>query len=192
MSGRSRALVSAALFVALGLVGAFIVSAVADRWDGGGAESRRAAADLPVVDPGNVRVEILNGAGTAGLARDATQHLREDGFDVVFFGNAGRFDHARSLVLDRIGDPLRARAVAASLGIDSVTTAIDSSLMLEVTVVLGDDWPPAPVPERHWLDGLRGLVGRDSLVDTAAAGAAVEGAAAGGGHADGAASDSSG
>ncbi len=167
---RSRSLLSAGLFVALGLVGAFIASAVAGRGDAEPVESRplghRPVPSADLGDGSRVRVEVLNGAGTMGLARDATHALRGHGFDVVFFGNAGRFDHSRSRVIDRIGDPQRARAVAAALGIDSVITAIDSSLMLEVTVVLGDDWPPpaAPAPERLWLDRLRDLVRRDSAL----------------------------
>ncbi|MEJ2502962.1 MAG: LytR C-terminal domain-containing protein, partial [Gemmatimonadota bacterium] len=99
-----------------------------------------------------------NGAGAPGLARDATHVLRARGFDVVYFGNAGRFDHVRSVVLDRVGDTLGARAVAASLGIDSVAAAPDRTLMLDVSVVLGEDWPPAPARDPGWTARLRGLV----------------------------------
>ena len=37
---------------------------------------------------GRVRVEVLNAGGEDGMARLATEHLRDQGFDVVFFGNA--------------------------------------------------------------------------------------------------------
>jgi hypothetical protein len=80
------------------------------------------------------------------------------GFDVVFFGNAGRFDHVRSVVLDRTGDPARARAVAAALGIDSIATPLDSTLFLDATVVLGADWPPPPPHASTPLDRLRRLI----------------------------------
>ncbi len=162
----NRRLISAALFLVLGLVAAFAASAVAGFWDDEPAETGLRALGPAVDHPENVRVEVLNGAGTAGLARDATYRLRDTGFDVVFFGNADHFGHERSVVVDRVGRPDRARAVAAALGIDSVATALDSSLMLEVSVVLGGDWPP-PVPaDRNWLDRLRDLVGRP---DTAGA-----------------------
>lgn len=171
-----RVAVSAALFVALGLVGAFIVSAVADALDDGGPSGEPQGLEVPApppLNPADVRVEVLNGAGKAGLARDATHALRSDGFDVVFFGNAGHFDHARSVVIDRMGQPDLARAVAASLRVDSITTAVDSSLMLEVTVVLGADWPPPQAPPDGALTDrlqglhlhdlrLRDLLGRDS------------------------------
>jgi hypothetical protein len=137
------------LFVTLGLVGAFLVSAIAGIGGGWLTETpapladgdARTLATVPLI-----RIEVLNGAGVAGLARDATDHLRGVGFDVVFFGNAGRFDHDRSVVFDRAGDPARARAVAAALGIDSVVSAVDSTLFLDATVVLGSDWPP-PAPD---------------------------------------------
>jgi hypothetical protein len=115
---------------------------------GGGAAAAGPAPDQggpePAADP--VRVEVLNGSGRAGLARDATQRLRAAGFDVVYFGNAARFDHPVSHVVDRAGDTLSARTVAHALGIDSVTSQPDPRLLLEVTVVLGRDWPP-PEPQ---------------------------------------------
>ena len=151
--------VSVALFLTVGLVGAFAVSLVARLVGADGSEAAAPAARA-LADPAQVRVEVLNGAGTAGLARDATQRLRGGGFDVVYFGNATNFDRGRSVVLDRVGAPERARAVAASLGIDSVAAAPDSTLLLDVTVVLGDDWPPAPVERRGVAERLRGLVDR--------------------------------
>lgn len=157
-----RRLVSAALFVVLGLVAAFVASAVAGFWDDEPAETGFRALGPAVDHPENVRVEVLNGAGTSGLARDATYRLRDDGFDVVFFGNADHFGYERSVVVDRVGRPDRARAVAAALGIDSVATVLDSALMLEVSVVLGDDWPPAIPADRSWLDRLRDLVRWDT------------------------------
>jgi hypothetical protein len=160
--GRIGRRTAALLFVALGLVGAFVASAVAGLWSEDPPESGLRALGVGVDDPASIRVEVLNGAGAAGLAREATIALRAQGFDVVFFGNASRFDHSRSVVLDRVGDGRPATAVAAALGIDSVMAVVDSSLMLEVTVVLGDDWPPDPVVTPGWSDRLRTLVGRDS------------------------------
>lgn len=154
-----RRLVSATFFVVLGLLAAFAASALAGFWDDEPAGTGFRAFGPAVDNPENVRVEVLNGAGTAGLARDATYQLRDHGFDVVFFGNADHFGHDRSVVVDRVGRPARARAVAAALGIDSVATVLDSSLMLEVSVVLGGDWPPAPPVEKGWLDRLRGVTG---------------------------------
>lgn len=86
------------------------------------------------------RVEVLNGAGVEGLARSATRVLREEGFDVVYFGNAPSFGRTSSLVLDRGGPTTEGRMVAEALGIREMRSEPDSTLLLEATVILGADW----------------------------------------------------
>lgn len=165
MPDRSR-IVSAVLFIALGMVGMFVVSAVAglfgDESVGSGLRVFGPAADQPQ----DIRVEVLNGAGTSGLARQATHQLRDQGFDVVYFGNASHFHHERSVVIDRLGELHRARGVATALGIDSVATALDSTLLLEVTVVLGTDWPAVQPEDKGWLQRLREAVRSDTGIST--------------------------
>jgi len=91
---------------------------IAARWGGderpGGAEdqARVDPVSLPVVPPdasevdglrGRPTVVIKNGCGEQGLAEEMTQILRRSGFDVVDYGNAGRYDHETTLVIDRSG-----------------------------------------------------------------------------------------
>jgi hypothetical protein len=97
------------------------------------------AAELPAAAEGAVRVEVLNAAGQSGLARSATDRLRAAGFDVVYFGTANR-NVDSSIVLDRSGRMSSARAVAERLGISRTRAQRDSSLLLDVTVILGRDW----------------------------------------------------
>lgn len=96
----------------------------------------------PAVDPARprIRVEVLNAAGVPRLAQRATERLRDSGFDVVHYGNARGFHPDSSLVLDRIGQLSSAQAVARSIGISRVRARPDSTLYLEVTVILGRDW----------------------------------------------------
>jgi hypothetical protein len=88
-----------------------------------------------------IRVEVLNGAGIAGLAREVTEQLRSEGFDVVHYGNAQRGGVDSTAVLDRIGDRQAAEAVASALGVGRIQTALDTALYLEATVILGRDFP---------------------------------------------------
>ena len=165
--GKGGALRVAFVFGVVLLVGVLVGSAVS-QWRGTpvvplppGVHARAAA--------GRVRVEVLNGGGYAGAAREATETLRDLGFDVVFFGNAGTFDRDSSVVLDRTGSLDQARDVADALGIRSLLSEPDSNLYLDVTVVLGRDWRPAlpvepepkqdPARRRPWWDP-RGWVGR--------------------------------
>ncbi len=87
-----------------------------------------------------IRVEVLNAGGKRGAARDATELLRQSGFDVVYFGNADTFDQDSSVVLDRVGDLGAARSVADALGIHSVRSRPDPNLYLDVSVRLGSGW----------------------------------------------------
>lgn len=92
-------------------------------------------------DDGRVRVEVLNGGGVGGMAVQATDRLRDYGFDVVDIGNARPFDRERpSVVIDRVGRADMARAVAEALGIDNVQSDPDPNLYVDVSVVLGAGW----------------------------------------------------
>jgi hypothetical protein len=107
--------------------------------------SERLGADGPTGDPGTlptgrVRVEVLNAGGVDGLAHDATDRLRDVGFDVVQWGNARSFDQDSTVVIDRVGRLELAQGVANAMGIRNVRSEPDSNLYVDVTVLLGRDW----------------------------------------------------
>jgi hypothetical protein len=90
-----------------------------------------------------IRLQVLNGCGVKGLARIVSPALRAKGFDVRETRNAGSFRYTRSMVLDRVGRPELAYAVADSLGIDrsQVTTEISRNLVdIDVTLIVGADY----------------------------------------------------
>jgi hypothetical protein len=154
MGGRLRAVAVVAIVL---LAGAFIGSAVS-QWSGMPVAPGQGGPVTPGFE-GRVRVEVLNGGGVSGRAGDATAALRDAGFDVVLFGNAGTFDQDSSVVLDRVGGLDAARAVADVLGIRNVRSELDSNLYLDVSVVLGRDWTPVvevrgeeETPSRPWWD----------------------------------------
>lgn len=92
-------------------------------------------AELP-----RIRVEVLNGAGAVGAAKQVADRLRLMGFDVVYAGNAPSFDVPRSYLIDRSGRAGLAAAVADSAGIDSLAVNLSPELHLDATLVLGADW----------------------------------------------------
>ena len=111
---------------------------------GRGDEQRPAPASDTTAEPiavpdSRVRVQVLNGSKRSGLARLATDQLRDAGFDVVSIGNASS-PATTSVVLDRAGTPEVAQRVAATLGITRIESRPDSALYLEVTVILGADF----------------------------------------------------
>lgn len=136
---------------------AFVVSFVAGLTGvGGGAHGPSDTAP----NASRIRVEVLNGAGRAGLARTAMERLRARGFDVVYFGNASTFGRDSSVVVARTGRLDDAAEVAGALGIQKVRSEPDTTLLLEVTVVLGSDWPPKAGEDRGVLGSLQDLLDR--------------------------------
>lgn len=101
-----------------------------------------------------VRVEVLNLGGVSGMGRDATQAIRDAGFDVVELGNVVPFNaQGLSQVIDRVGRTDIAQAVAVAVGIDNVQSDPDPNLYVEVSVLLGSDWV-----------GAGGIAGNDEVI----------------------------
>ena len=87
-----------------------------------------------------VQVEVLNASGGTGLARAATQRLRDAGLDVVYFGSDTTAAIDTTLVLLRRGDGAAAERVRKALGAGAVRTAADPARLVDVTVRLGLDF----------------------------------------------------
>lgn len=136
---RIRGLVVVVVVLGVGILAGSAIS----QWRGRSGAAPTAGRILPSAGSKRVRVEVLNGGGTSGAARAATEQLRDRGFDVVYFGNATAFGRDSSVVLDRVGATEQARTVADALGIRNVRSEPDSNLYLDVSVVLGTDWAPA-------------------------------------------------
>jgi len=84
-------------------------------------------------------VEVLNGSGETGLARETTRHLRREGIDVVSFGTASADTFQVTRLLVRRGDSAVGWRVRDALGAGALSLAPDPDLLLDVTVVLGAD-----------------------------------------------------
>jgi hypothetical protein len=91
-----------------------------------------------------IKVEVLNATQTKGLARRATVFLRERGFDVVGSGNVTE-QRPHSLVYDRSGHPEWASIVGRIMNAP-VLARPDTSRYLDITVLIGADWRPPPLP----------------------------------------------
>lgn len=94
-----------------------------------------------------VQVEVRNGCGVTGLAAQLRAYLRQAGFDVVAVGDHTSFDQAKTIVVDRVGNPEAARKVAEALGLpeDRVVEEIRADYFLDASVIIGQDyasWPP--------------------------------------------------
>ena len=135
MGARIRGLT---VLVVVLLVGAYLGSTFG-QWS---TASEPALPPVTAMPGERVRVEVLNGGGILGRALEARNRLRNRGFDVVYYGNQRPFERDSSVVIDRIGRPDLAEAVASVLGIQTVRTELEANLLLDVSVVLGREWVP--------------------------------------------------
>jgi len=141
---RRRLIRRAAVLLALLMVAVGVVFALRDPpTRAPQAVRQRVDAEAPAGI--RIRVEVLNATRVRGLARRATMHLRDRGFDVV---NVGTSREVRDsiIVLDRSGHPDWAALVARALGGARVEQALDSSRYLDVTVLIGATWRPPAEP----------------------------------------------
>ncbi|HEY3221401.1 MAG TPA: LytR C-terminal domain-containing protein [Gemmatimonadales bacterium] len=87
-----------------------------------------------------ITVEVLNANGRAGDARVGTRALRRAGIDVVYFGNAAETGLDSTLIIVRRGAEQVGKRVRAALGQGRVAVQLDSSKLLDVSVLLGADF----------------------------------------------------
>jgi hypothetical protein len=142
-----RVLRGLALVAVLGGLAVLAGSAVLQWWEP--PETTPVTADVIANPRERVRVEVLNAGGVAGMARAATEVLRDAGFDVVEVGNAAAFDRDSSVVLARLGRVDLAALVADALAIPAYQNEPDSTAYVDITVLLGSTWAPAIVAERE-------------------------------------------
>jgi hypothetical protein len=131
----------------LALGGLLVVATGAWYWQ---LRARRSHAEAPVPDltsptSTRIRVEVLNATRVRGLARQATFFLRDRGFDVVSIGtNSDQRDS--TVVIDRSNHPDWARRLAEAMGGARVESLPDSTLYVDLTVLVGRSWRPAAQP----------------------------------------------
>ena len=97
----------------------------------------------PAVNSQSLKVEVLDGAGNMRAAQQMTNILRAQGYDVVEMKKYIGDGEERTIIFDRSGNLDVARKLAASVGVsqDKVFQKIDRTLYLDITVVLGKDYP---------------------------------------------------
>ena len=88
----------------------------------------------------DIKIEILNGSNNPGQAQNLRNYFIKYGFNVVHFGNALRNDYEKTVVIDRVGKPLLAKRIADIINCKEVYTKIDKSLMVDITIIIGNDF----------------------------------------------------
>jgi len=88
-----------------------------------------------------IRIEVLNGTETERLGQQVAERLRRAGFDVVDVDNAEDKGFPETVVVDRVDNrAANARLVARELECGNVIPQLEPTLLLEVTVIVGQDY----------------------------------------------------
>jgi calcineurin-like phosphoesterase len=113
----------------------------------GACRGERAGArafPIPGDEGPRITVEVLNTTTRTGLAKAASRQLRRAGVDVVGFGNApdavGTLDSTR-IVVRRLPAAVGER-IRETLGFGRVVVELDSTQLVDASVLLGADFAP--------------------------------------------------
>ena len=92
-------------------------------------------------------IEVLNGTDVLGLARKFTNFLRQNGYDVISTGNADGSNYEKTMLITRTADVTKLREVNGTLLLDSdqLFQKIDSTLQVDLTLIVGKDYQRLPV-----------------------------------------------
>jgi len=89
----------------------------------------------------DVILEVFNASGTNGAADNLRRALLKEKYDVIKIGDYSRNSkYKKTVVIDRLGQPEKAKMVAAAVGSKIVLTKIDETRGVDVTVIIGEDW----------------------------------------------------
>lgn len=105
----------------------------------------RLEASRPHGDGVGHTVQVLNGNGQPGIGRRVTEILVDGGYRTVLTGNADRFDHPTTRILvygDTAEDLRAARDIRDRLGVGVVERSGTPQSVVDVTIVVGLDFPP--------------------------------------------------
>ena len=115
---------------------------------GGGAVSTdsnqaNVPENVPVLDAGEARLEILNGTGQYGVAARVRQELEDKGWNVVSIGDADRSDYRRTLLVNYNTDESLVREIGRQLNLTASLYELPGLLVSESTdlrIVIGQDY----------------------------------------------------
>jgi hypothetical protein len=105
------------------------------------ATAAASQTSTPTVAPSSVTLEIRNGAGVSGLAKQASDFFTKLGFKVVTTGNTNQFVYGKTLVVFKTATEAKAAPVSNALGFGQVIPAAGMySFKTDILVVIGKDW----------------------------------------------------
>ena len=95
----------------------------------------------PSFNPASIRVEVLNGSGTVGLANKLADQLKNKGFQITKVGNADSFNYSETQILDRTGKASLVREIRDLIGASSSSQkVVQDSSNSDITIIIGKNF----------------------------------------------------
>jgi LCP family protein required for cell wall assembly len=91
------------------------------------------------------RITILNGTNTPQLAERTAKYLQSQNFQIAAYGNADRFDYAKTVLIDYSGKKVATLSVLTRLfHVDPANIRYVSNVNSDsdIRIILGADWTP--------------------------------------------------
>jgi LCP family protein required for cell wall assembly len=90
----------------------------------------------------DAQIAVYNGTLSADLAQTTAVLLESQGYAVVGYNNADRFDHAQTLIVVYHDKPLTVAALAHELGVDLATVVYQNEPdeTIDIAIILGRDY----------------------------------------------------
>ena len=93
-------------------------------------------------------IEVLNSCGETGAAAKVRTFLRENGFDVVSFGNDLLQNYDETILVLRNPEWEGAKALAKALKTENVMTIMSKRAVVDASIYIGKDFEQIIEPEQ--------------------------------------------
>ncbi|GFP21857.1 hypothetical protein HKBW3S06_01083, partial [Candidatus Hakubella thermalkaliphila] len=100
-----------------------------------GRDKKGGLVSEPVVDKSKARIDVLNGNGIAGSAREIADLLKRNGFNISYIGDADRYDYAQTVIRYRSGNKDVAQLVADEIK-PKYSAILEEEPLLDVDIVV--------------------------------------------------------
>ncbi len=109
---------------------------------------RKTDIESPIAAPQShvITVKVWNASGRNGAGYELTKFLRRNGYDVLDWGNYVDVQ-LQTRVIDRTGAIDRAQSVAATLGVENYHSEPNPKALVDVDVVIGQNYHLAETPQ---------------------------------------------
>lgn len=88
----------------------------------------------------DISIQVLNGCGMPGLAREVRNKLIDKGLNVLSFGNADKFCFIRTVLIIRSINPRKLETIKKILPIKNIYRQIKEDSLYDFIVIVGKDY----------------------------------------------------